>query len=48
MSVEDTQPLISHLIELRKRLINCIIAVFVIFWRWSTSPTIFISWFPTR
>lgn len=31
MSVEDTQPLISHLIELRKRLINCIIAVFVIF-----------------
>jgi Sec-independent protein translocase TatC len=31
MAVEETQPLISHLIELRKRLINCIIAVFVIF-----------------
>ncbi|MBB1202953.1 Sec-independent protein translocase subunit TatC [Enterobacteriaceae bacterium 89] len=31
MGVEETQPLISHLIELRKRLINCIIAVFVIF-----------------
>ena len=31
MDVEDTQPLISHLIELRKRLLNCIIAVFVIF-----------------
>ncbi|MDG2866042.1 Sec-independent protein translocase subunit TatC, partial [Vibrio parahaemolyticus] len=26
MSVEDTQPLITHLIELRKRLLNCIIA----------------------
>ncbi|SFN50460.1 sec-independent protein translocase protein TatC [Izhakiella capsodis] len=31
MDVEDTQPLISHLIELRKRLLNCIIAVVVIF-----------------
>ncbi|WKX26867.1 Sec-independent protein translocase subunit TatC [Tatumella ptyseos] len=31
MDVEDTQPLISHLIELRKRLLNCIIAVLVIF-----------------
>ncbi|WP_130833224.1 Sec-independent protein translocase subunit TatC [[Erwinia] mediterraneensis] len=31
MDVEDTQPLISHLIELRKRLLNCIIAVFIIF-----------------
>jgi len=31
MEVEDTQPLISHLIELRKRLLNCIIAVLVIF-----------------
>ncbi|HCX00440.1 MAG TPA: Sec-independent protein translocase subunit TatC, partial [Pantoea sp.] len=31
MAVEDTQPLISHLIELRKRLLYCIIAVFVIF-----------------
>ncbi len=31
MAVEDTQPLISHLIELRKRLMNCIISVFVIF-----------------
>ena len=31
MSVEDTQPLITHLIELRKRLLNCIIAVMVIF-----------------
>ncbi|MEB5924829.1 Sec-independent protein translocase subunit TatC [Franconibacter daqui] len=31
MAVEDTQPLISHLIELRKRLLNCIIAVLVIF-----------------
>ncbi len=28
---EDTQPLITHLIELRKRLLNCIIAVIVIF-----------------
>ncbi|MEA1399295.1 hypothetical protein, partial [Salmonella enterica] len=24
MAVEDTQPLITHLIELRKRLLNCI------------------------
>ena len=31
MAVDDTQPLISHLIELRKRLLNCIIAVAVIF-----------------
>lgn len=31
MAVEDTQPLISHLIELRKRLLNCIIAVIGIF-----------------
>ncbi|MGG6194826.1 Sec-independent protein translocase subunit TatC [Pantoea allii] len=31
MAVEDTQPLISHLIELRKRLLNCIGAVLVIF-----------------
>lgn len=31
MDVQDTQPLISHLIELRKRLLNCIIAVFAIF-----------------
>ncbi|CAJ0992551.1 Sec-independent protein translocase subunit TatC [Pantoea sp. Nvir] len=31
MVIEDTQSLISHLIELRKRLLNCIIAVFVIF-----------------
>lgn len=31
MAVDDTQPLISHLIELRKRLLNCIIAVLVIF-----------------
>ncbi|MDU6078224.1 MAG: twin-arginine translocase subunit TatC, partial [Pantoea sp.] len=31
MAVEDTQPLISHLIELRKRLLYCIVAVFAIF-----------------
>lgn len=31
MVVDETQPLISHLIELRKRLLNCIIAVLVIF-----------------
>lgn len=31
MAVEDTQPLISHLIELRKRLLNCILAVLIIF-----------------
>ena len=31
MSVEDTQPLITHLIELRKRLINSILAILVIF-----------------
>lgn len=31
MAVEDTQPLISHLIELRKRLLNSIIAIAVIF-----------------
>ncbi len=31
METQDTQPLISHLIELRKRLLNSIIAVFVIF-----------------
>ena len=33
MAVEDTQPLISHLIELRKRLLNsiiCVLAVFVV------------------
>lgn len=28
---QDTQPLISHLIELRKRLLNCIIVVLAIF-----------------
>ncbi|VTR60595.1 Sec-independent protein translocase protein TatC [Serratia fonticola] len=31
MAVEDTQPLISHLIELRKRLLNSIISVLAIF-----------------
>ncbi|MDF7679474.1 Sec-independent protein translocase subunit TatC [Enterobacteriaceae bacterium ESL0689] len=31
MGVDDTQPLIGHLIELRKRLINSIIAITVIF-----------------
>lgn len=31
MAVEDTQPLITHLIELRKRLLNCIVAVLLIF-----------------
>lgn len=31
MAVEDTQPLISHLIELRKRLLNSIITIFVVF-----------------
>lgn len=31
MSVEDTQPFITHLIELRKRLLNCITAVIVVF-----------------
>lgn len=31
MAVEDTQPLISHLIELRKRLLYCILSVLVVF-----------------
>lgn len=31
MAVNDTQPLISHLIELRKRLLNCLITVLVVF-----------------
>ncbi|WP_127960026.1 Sec-independent protein translocase subunit TatC [Serratia microhaemolytica] len=31
MAVEDTQPLVSHLIELRKRLLNAIICVLVVF-----------------
>ncbi|MCG8708315.1 Sec-independent protein translocase subunit TatC [Brenneria sp. 4F2] len=31
MTAEDTQPLISHLIELRKRLLNSIICVLVVF-----------------
>ncbi len=31
MAVDDTQPLISHLIELRKRLLNSIICVVVVF-----------------
>ncbi|ENY5352172.1 Sec-independent protein translocase subunit TatC [Klebsiella sp. CN_Kp088] len=31
MGVDETQPLISHLIELRKRLLNSIIAILVIF-----------------
>ncbi|EIC82650.1 Sec-independent protein translocase subunit TatC [Serratia sp. M24T3] len=31
MAVDDTQPLISHLIELRKRLMNSIICVIVVF-----------------
>lgn len=31
MAVDETQPLITHLIELRKRLLNCIIAVCIIF-----------------
>lgn len=31
MAVEDTQPLISHLIELRKRLLYCIASVLVVF-----------------
>ncbi|GAA0474833.1 MULTISPECIES: Sec-independent protein translocase subunit TatC [Tatumella] len=31
MDVQDTQPLISHLIELRKRLLYCIVSILVIF-----------------
>ncbi|KAA8997268.1 Sec-independent protein translocase subunit TatC [Affinibrenneria salicis] len=31
MAVDETQPLISHLIELRKRLLNSIICVLVVF-----------------
>ncbi|KYP97411.1 twin-arginine protein translocation system subunit TatC [Sodalis-like endosymbiont of Proechinophthirus fluctus] len=31
MIVDDTQPLISHLIELRKRLLYCILSVLVVF-----------------
>ncbi|OTA15030.1 twin-arginine protein translocation system subunit TatC [Xenorhabdus vietnamensis] len=31
MSVDDTQPLISHLIELRKRILNSLITVLVVF-----------------
>ncbi len=31
MAVEDTQPLISHLIELRKRLLYCIGAILAVF-----------------
>lgn len=31
MAVDDTQPLITHLIELRKRLLNCIITILVVF-----------------
>ncbi|WP_406705340.1 Sec-independent protein translocase subunit TatC [Sodalis sp.] len=31
MAVDDTQPLISHLIELRKRLLYCILSVLVVF-----------------
>ncbi|MGF7446605.1 Sec-independent protein translocase subunit TatC, partial [Klebsiella michiganensis] len=31
MGVDDTQPLITYLIELRKRLINSILAILVIF-----------------
>lgn len=31
MTVDDTQPLISHLIELRKRLLSCIVTVSVLF-----------------
>ncbi|MDX7990903.1 Sec-independent protein translocase subunit TatC [Xenorhabdus littoralis] len=31
MSVDDTQPLISHLIELRKRILNSLITILVVF-----------------
>ncbi|NUU68789.1 Sec-independent protein translocase subunit TatC [Enterobacteriaceae bacterium BIT-l23] len=31
MAVEDTQPLITHLIELRKRIMNCLLAILAIF-----------------
>lgn len=31
MSVDNTQPLISHLIELRKRILNSLITVLVVF-----------------
>ncbi|WP_340138811.1 twin-arginine translocase subunit TatC, partial [Vibrio vulnificus] len=31
MAVNDTQPLISHPIELRKRLLNCLITVLIVF-----------------
>ncbi len=34
------------LIELRKRLLNCIIAVIVIFLVWSISPMTSITWYP--
>ncbi len=31
MSVDDTQPLISHLIELRKRILNSLMTILVVF-----------------
>ena len=31
MSVEESQPLISHLVELRNRLLHCLIFVAVVF-----------------
>lgn len=43
MAVDDTQPLISHLIELRKRLLNCIITVLVVFLHWFIFPMTFIN-----
>lgn len=44
MAVEDTQPLISHLIELRKRLLNSIICVLAVFVVLVFSPTTSTSW----
>ncbi len=44
MAVNDTQPLISHLIELRKRLLNCLITVLIVFAALAYFQMISIGW----
>ena len=33
-TTDDSQPLITHLVELRNRLLRCVICILVVLWRW--------------
>ena len=41
-NVDESQPLITHLVELRNRLLRCVICVVLVLLLWCIFPMIFI------